>query len=317
MKNPKNQDGIGEKELLVVSFGTADEEALAEDLGGIEDALQQAYPDYAVRRAFTSKLSIRRIEERDGVLVDDLDRALKRAVANGVKELAVVPTHLVRAEKYEDVEKGVRDCASCFDKISISEPLLGDTFGAERADSGEQNLRGEPSQLGEQSEAEVEEEFVAPRLNEKALKVMIALTADAVERAGYDNLRMAATDGIAFIFVGHGTPHTAGETYMQLQEQIEWLGYDNVFIGTVQGEPEETECWTVMREVLMAGYKKVILRPLLVTVGKHAREDIAGRGEDSWLSQFVESEAFEGVSAQTVGIGRVKAIQDIYVSGVK
>ncbi len=286
MINPNKRDDIGEKEILVVSFGSADQEALAEDFSGIEKAMKNAFPDFTLRRAFTSKLSIQRILQRDGVCVDDLEIALKRAIESGVKELHVVPTHLIHSEQYEDIVKLVEVHTSYFDKITISAPLLGEI-------SDEENFT----------------------INEKIIKVIVSLTADMIERAGYDSLRTAAADGVALVLVGHGTSHTSGQIYLEMQEQIDWLGYENVFVGTIEGKPEETECYSVMREILTAGYEKVILRPLLVAVGKHAREDIAGHGEDSWLQCFEEAEVFDSVSVQAVGIGRVKAIQELYVQG--
>ena len=90
----RNADEIGENELLVVSFGTSYNDSRVEDIKGIEDALQEAYPDWAVRRAFTAQIIINHVQARDGEVIDNMQQALDRAVENGVKNLVVQPTHL-------------------------------------------------------------------------------------------------------------------------------------------------------------------------------------------------------------------------------
>ena len=99
--------------------------------------------------------------------------------------------------------------------------------------------------------------------------------------------------------------------------QMEKLGYDNVFIGTVEGEPEETACENVIAAVKEAGYTKVILRPLMVVAGDHANNDMAGDDDDSWKSQFVASGNFESVDCQIAGLGGIDAIQQIYAAHTK
>ena len=92
------------------------------------------------------------------------------------------------------------------------------------------------------------------------------------------------------------------------------LGYKNVFIGTVEGKPEDTACDAVIDKVKEAGYKKVILRPLMVVAGDHANNDMAGDDEDSWKTQFVESGAFDSVDSQIEGLGRIDAVEQLYVA---
>lgn len=143
------------------------------------------------------------------------------------------------------------------------------------------------------------------------------MTAEAVKDAGYDSLDAAKEDGTAFVFMGHGTSHTAKVSYSQMQTQMKDLGYDNVFIGTVEGEPEETSCESVIDAVEKAGYKKVVLRPLMVVAGDHANNDMAGDDDDSWKSQFEASKAFDSVESQIAGLGEIDAIQQIYVAHTK
>ena len=144
-----------------------------------------------------------------------------------------------------------------------------------------------------------------------------AVTAEAVATAGYDSVEAAAKDGTAFVFMGHGTSHTAKVSYSQMQTAMQTLGYSNVFIGTVEGEPEETACENVIEAVKAAGYTKVILRPLMVVAGDHANNDMAGADDDSWLSQFQASGDFASVECQIAGLGEIEDIQQRYIEHTK
>ena len=124
LDNPRNQDNIGENELLVVSFGTSFNDNRRNTIGAIEDALEKAFPDWSVRRAFTSQIIIDHVKSRDGEEIDNVKQALDRAVANGVKKLVVQPTHLMNGLEYTDLTEEVSQYADAFDKISIGEPLL-------------------------------------------------------------------------------------------------------------------------------------------------------------------------------------------------
>ncbi|MCR4829995.1 MAG: sirohydrochlorin cobaltochelatase, partial [Pseudobutyrivibrio sp.] len=124
-------------------------------------------------------------------------------------------------------------------------------------------------------------------------------------------------DGVAFVFMGHGTSHTAKVTYSQMQTQMDELGYDNVFIGTVEGEPEETSCENIIAAVKEVGYTKVVLRPLMVVAGDHANNDMAGDDEDSWKSMFEADGSFESIDCQIYGLGEIADVQDVYVSHLK
>ena len=281
--DPLNEDNIGENELLVVSFGTSFNDSRAEDIGGIEKALEAAYPDWSVRRAFTAQIIINHVQARDGEKIDNVDQALERAVDNGVKNLVVQPTHLMRGAEYDELVEAVENYKDKFETVKIAEPLLGEV-GAD-----------------------------ADAVNSDKEAVAKALTAEAVKDAGYDSLDAAKEDGTAFVFMGHGTSHTAKVSYSQMQTQMKDLGYDNVFIGTVEGEPEETSCESVIDAVEKAGYKKVVLRPLMVVAGDHANNDMAGDDDDSWLSMFKASGKFDSVDTQITGLGEIKDIQQIYV----
>ena len=279
----RNQDEIGENEILVVSFGTSFNNSRVADIKGIEDALQAAYPDWSVRRAFTAQIIINHVQARDGEKIDNVNQALDRAVNNGVKNLIVQPTHLMHGAEYDELIGELDNYKDQFESVQVAEPLLGEV-GAD-----------------------------ATVINADKKAVAEILTAEAVKTAGYDSLDAAKEDGAAFVFMGHGTSHTAKVSYSQMQTQMQELGYDNVFIGTVEGEPEETACEAVIDAAAEAGYTKVILRPLMVVAGDHANNDMAGGDEDSWLSMFKASGKFDSVDTQIAGLGEIEGIQQIYV----
>ena len=282
--DPRNQDEIGENELLVVSFGTSFNDSRVADIKGIEDALAEANPDWSVRRAFTAQIIINHIQARDGEAIDNMDQALDRAVANGVKNLVVQPTHLMHGAEYDELMEAVDAYKDKFESVKVAEPLLGEV-GAD-----------------------------ASAINADKKAVAEAITAEAVKTAGFDTLDAAKEDGVAFVFMGHGTSHTAKVSYSQMQAQMKDLGYENVFIGTVEGEPEDTACENVINAVAEAGYTKVVLRPLMVVAGDHANNDMAGDDDDSWKSMFNASGKFESVDCQIAGLGEIEAIQNLYVA---
>ena len=282
LDDPRNQDGIGENELLVVSFGTSYNDSRVNDIKSIEDALQEAYPDWSVRRAFTAQIIINHIQARDGEKIDNMTQALERAVANGVKNLVVQPTHLMHGAEYDEMCAAIDDYRDNFDSVSIAEPLLGEVG----------------------SDASV--------INADKEAVAKAITAAAGEASGFDSLEAAKEAGTAFVFLGHGTAHVARVSYSQMSTQMQQLGYENVFIGTVEGEPEETACESVIEEVRAAGYTTIILRPLMVVAGDHANNDMAGSDDDSWKPMF-EDAGFT-VDCQIAGLGGIADIQALYIA---
>lgn len=285
--DPLNQDEIGENEILVVSFGTSFNDSRVADIGGVEKAIQAANPDWSVRRAFTAQIIINHVQARDGEKIDNVDQALQRAIDNGVKNLVVQPTHLMHGAEYDELVEVLDNYKDKFESVTVAEPLLGEV-GAD-----------------------------ATVVNEDKAKVAEDITAEAVKDAGYDSLEAVKADSTAFVFMGHGTSHTAKVSYSQMASQMAALGYDNVFVGTVEGEPEETACEAVIEAVKAAGYKNVILRPLMVVAGDHANNDMAGDDDDSWKSMFTASGNFDKVDTQIAGLGEIEAVQQIYVDHTK
>ncbi len=110
--------------LLVVSFGTSYNESRQQTIGAVESALQKAYPDYEVRRAFTSQIIIDKLKERDGEETDNVTEAMKRLVADGVKDVVVQPTHVMPGFEYDDMVKEVSAYEQFFNTLKIGKPLL-------------------------------------------------------------------------------------------------------------------------------------------------------------------------------------------------
>lgn len=281
--DPRNADEIGEKEILVVSFGTSFNDSRVEDIKSIEDALQEAFPDWSVRRAFTAQIIINHVQARDNECIDNMEQALERAVDNGVKELVVQPTHLMHGAEYDEMMDTLAKYEDKFEKVAVAEPLLGDVGND------------------------------ATVINADKQAVAEAIVADTCTDGGFANAKDAADQHTAFVLLGHGTAHVAKVTYSQMQTQMNTLGYDNVFIGTVEGEPEETSCEAVIDAVKVAGYQNVVLRPLMVVAGDHANNDMAGEDADSWKSMF-EAAGFEKVDTQIAGLGSIEAVRDLYVT---
>ena len=283
--DPRNQDEIGEKELLVVSFGTSFNDSRVADIKSIEDALQAANPDWSVRRAFTAQIIINHIQARDGEKIDNMEQALERAVANGVKQLVVQPTHLMHGAEYDEMCAAIDKVRDKFESVEIAEPMLGE-------------VGSDTTVINADKEA-----------------VAKAVVAAALSESGYESTAAAKEAGVAYVLMGHGTAHVAKVTYSQMATQMDKLGYENVFIGTVEGEPEETSCEAVIEAVKNAGYTTVVLRPLMVVAGDHANNDMAGADDDSWKTMF-EAAGFT-VNCQISGLGRIADVQALYVAHTK
>ena len=272
-----------ENEILVVSFGTSFNDSRVATIGAVEKAIQAAYPDWAVRRAFTAQIIINHVLARDGEFINNVDQALALAAEAGVKNLVVQPTHLMHGAEYDELVAALEPYQEQMN-IVVAEPLLGEV-GAD-----------------------------ATVINDDKMAIGEAAADAAALAAGYESVAAAKEDGAAIVLMGHGTSHEANVTYDQMQTVMEKLGYDNVFIGTVEGEPEDTECGVVIGKVKDAGYTKVFLRPFMVVAGDHANNDMADPEDpESWLSQF-SAAGFDSVVCQINGLGEIPVVQDTYVA---
>lgn len=265
LDDTRNQDEIGESELLVVSFGTSYNDNRRLTIGAIESAMEAAFPDYSVRRGFTSQIIIDHVKRRDNVTIDNVKEALDRAIDNGVKNLVIQPTHLMDGFEYNDLVDEVAGYGDSFEKIAIGKPLL-----------------------------DSDEDFAA---------VMKAIT-DAT--ADYD-------DGeTAICFMGHGTEADSNQVYGKMQQLLTENGFSNYYIGTVEASPTLDD---VLEAVKAGGYKKVVLRPLMIVAGDHANNDMAGDEEGSWKKAF-EDAGYE-VECIVEGLGGLEEIQQLFVDHAK
>lgn len=281
--NPLNTAPTKKKEILVVSFGTSYTDSRAADIGGIEKALQQAYPDWDVRRAFTSQIIINHILARDDEEILTVREAMEKARAAGVTDLIVQPTTLMHGTEYDLMVQNVKANRGKM-RVAFAEPLLGSASDSDEVTNTD--------------------------------KKSVAKAAAAASAAGIGaaDIQSVPKD-TAVVLLGHGTSHRAASAYNQMQYTVKELGYSNVFIGTVEGKPEETEVSAVVKKVKAAGFRKVVLRPLMVVAGDHANNDMAGTEEDSWSSRF--RSAGLSVTNQIAGLGEIPAIRQLYVDHTK
>ena len=251
--------------ILMVSFGTSYNDSRDLTIGAVEAAVQDAYPDYEVRRAFTAQTVIDILRERDGLDIDNVTQAMERLIADGVKKVVVQPTHIMNGYEYDDVIREVGAYTDQFEMLAMGQPLL---------------------------------------THESDYEQVIAALLAQHEDAG--------SDEVALVYMGHGTEHYANATYSQLESMMHSEGYENAFVGTVEGFPRVEQ---VLAKVQAYGAKKVILAPLMVVAGDHANNDMAGDEEDSWKTVFAEA-GFE-VECVLEGLGQNEAIQAIYVEHVQ
>lgn len=250
--------------ILVVSFGTSYEDTREMTIGAIEKKIQEAYPDYEVRRAFTSQIIIDKLLKRDKLEIDNVKAAMERLIADGVKKLVVQPTHVMNGEEYDEMMGIIVEYKDKFESFKVGSPLL--------------TASDDYKQLVEEVMAEM------PKLGDKE----------------------------CLVFMGHGTAHFANATYAALEYTFRDMGYDRVFVGTVEGYPTFDE---VLKQAEKAGVSKIYLAPLMIVAGDHANNDMAGDEEDSWKVMF-KAKGFE-VEPIIRGIGEYAGVQEHFVRHVK
>jgi len=250
--------------ILMVSFGTSYNDAREAAIDTIEADAASAYPDWEVRRAFTSDTVNKILADREGLEIDNVTEAMERLIADGVKNVVVQPTHIMNGFEFDDLEAAVSMYKDKFDSLKLGEPLL--------------------------TEVEDYREVI---------------------KAVMKSIPEADSEDTAIVFMGHGTHHYANATYSQLELMMHDEGYENVFIGTVEGYPTLDN---VLEKVTALGAKKVILYPFMITAGDHASNDMAGDEDDSWKSIF-EKNGFE-VECRVQGLGENEDVRAIYISHI-
>ncbi len=185
------------KAILVVSFGTTYLETLTRNIESVENKIKEAFPEYEVRRAFTSRMVIKKLAARDGLVIDTEQEALEKLQAEGYTEVYVQPLHVVAGEEYDKVKRLVVHFAhaQAFDKIKLGRPLL--------------YFMGQDEQP---------DDYLA------------AINAMAQQFPSFNNAD-------ALVLMGHGGAHPANAAYAALQLKLEQAGLDGIYVYTVEGFP--------------------------------------------------------------------------------
>ncbi len=113
--------------ILVVSFGTSYNDTRDVTIGATEEAIAAAFPDYEVRRAFTSQTIIDKLLSRDNLKINNVTEAMAELIADGVTTLAIQPTHVMNGKEYDDLVAEVQPFADSFESLVIGAPLLSST----------------------------------------------------------------------------------------------------------------------------------------------------------------------------------------------
>ena len=264
-KNKINLKGdIDKKALLVVSFGTSYEDTRKVTIEATEDRLAKEFPDYEVRRAFTSNIIINKLKERDGLSIDTPAEALQKLYDEGFGTVLIQPLHIINGAEYDDLIEESDLFKDKFEKFCVGRPIL--------------------------------------TSHEDYLAAIEALKGEL------DGLK----EDEAFIFMGHGTHHDANSAYACLDYMLKTEGYENVFVGTVEGFPTLEN---IIPQLEKKNIRKVKLMPFMLVAGDHANNDMAGDEEDSW-KMILKGEGYE-VETILKGLGENEGIRDIYVEHAK
>lgn len=249
--------------ILAVSFGTSHADTREKTIDRIEEDIRKAYPDDKVYRAWTSKMIIKKIWNRDGVKIFNVKEAMEQMKADGITNVLVQPTHVINGIENDLMQEDVKAYADAFESISFGTPLL---------TTEEDNIRVAKA---------VAEDF----------------------QPGKEN---------ALVLMGHGTSHYANSVYAALDYRFKDMGYDNIFLGTVEAYPSLV---SLMKQVHAYHPKKVILAPFMIVAGDHAKNDLSSEEEDSWRSQF-EKEGFQ-VECLLKGLGENETIRQIFIDHIE
>lgn len=254
---------INKKAILVISFGTSYADTREKTIGAIENKIKDEFPDYEVRRAFTSQIIIDKLKDRDNLVIDNVDEALEKLHNEGFGTVVCQPTHVMHGAEYDEMVDSVDDYFNKFEAVSIGKPLL--------------------------SAADDYNEVISAFEKETDIK----------------------NKDVAFVLMGHGTHHFANSTYPALDYTFKDMGYNNVFVATVEGYPAFEQA---LKGIKAYGAKKVVLYPFMIVAGDHATNDMAGDEQDSFKTMF-KKEGFE-VEPVLKGLGEFSGVQDIFVARV-
>lgn len=252
------------KALLVISFGTSYPETRKKTIEATEKHLQKAFPDHDFYRAFTSRMIINKLKNRDNENVDIPQEVLKKLKAAGYTHVHCQTTHIINGHEYDITLKELKDFEKDFESLTLGRPLL--------------------------TTVEDYEETV-----DAVMKHMPKLK-----------------KGEALVYMGHGSDHHANSTYPALDYMFKMKGYEDVYVGTVEGFPELENIVPILKE---KKYKKVYLAPFMLVAGDHAINDMASDDEESWRT-ILEDERFK-VECILEGLGEYPEIQNMFLDHLK
>lgn len=255
---------LHKKAILVVSFGTSYNDTREKTIGAIEKKIADSYPEYTVRRAFTSKIIIDILKKRDGIYIDNVSEALNKLYDEGFEYVVIQPTHVMNGFEYDELMADAKKCQDCFKKMSFGKPLL--TSSSDYAEAVEAIVK-ETGNIGSDTAA---------------------------------------------VFMGHGTEHYADSAYAALDYRFKAKGYDNFFVGTVEGYPDINEVTYFIKK---GGYKKAVLYPFMIVAGDHANNDMAGEDSESWKN-VLEKEGCS-VDCKITGLGEYSGIQNMFLKHIE
>ena len=282
-----------DKALLVVSFGTTHEETRARTIDATEEHLAKAFPDRKLYRGWTSRMIVKRLREKGAaggagtemgpVRTLTLEEAIERMRADGIRDVLVQPTHMIPGAENDRMLSALMESADGFEQILAGQPLLSTEEDRERLARAlaEELLGGGPD--GESGEVEVPAGAGDPAEEPRALVLM-----------------------------GHGSANKpeANRIYKEMQQTFQRLGYDNVFVATVEGTPALEDVLAAMRLAVKGeDLQEVVLAPLMIVAGDHAKNDMAGPEKDSWKNRL-EAAGF-AVKPVLRGLGEYPAVREM------
>lgn len=250
--------------LIVVSFGTSHGQTREKTIGAVENALKEAYPDYEVRRAFMSKVIIRILKERDGIVVNTVEEVLEELKKEGCPQVVLQPTHIMNGRENNAMLRIIENYRNLFGKFLVGKPVLS-----------------------------TKEDFFQ------------------LAQAVLNEIPEKEDDHTAIVFMGHGTEHESDAIYGVLQDQMRDMGYENIYIGTVEGRLKLDIIIQQMKKTGGPGIQKVILYPLMIAAGDHAVNDMAGMHKDSWRS-LLESAGYR-TECRLKGLGEYEGVRQLIV----
>ena len=247
--------------VLVASFGTSHLDTLEKTIQPIEWDIAGRMPGRVLRRAFTSGMILRKLEERDGLKIDSVPQALERLAEEGFEDVVVQPTHIMNGEEFDKLMAQAEPYRARFRRLAFGRPLL---------------------------------------TTLEDYRDLTAALSEALPEPEADT---------AHVFMGHGTEHFANAAYCQLSYMFYDQGRPDLLVGTVEGYPGLDQVIHRLKE--HPAVRRVVLYPLMVVAGDHAKNDLGGDGPDSWKS-LLRARGYQ-VECVLSGLGERPAVRRLFV----